>query len=376
MVILSVISLIYHHLVVVMGTVVVICAVAAVVAAIVEQAGYARKIREAKEKRKITESRGLEDVEIIENESKIAGGNCRIDADSTHIRRTRRVAIITGASSGIGQKYAKMVDAASEKYNVNEIWLIARRKDRLMAMAKSLHLPAKVFPIDLTDGEKIEKLRRYISETAGSSGEHYAAVIREPRELGEATGATEDGTEHGVTKDEFEVTLLINCAGYGKYGTSAEIGHAEECRIIDVNDKAAIAITDIVRPYMRKGGRIAQICSVAAFQPIPGLNAYAASKALLYSYSRGLRIELLSEGISVTAVCPYWVYDTEFIETAAVKTKKPFLASRVASVARWSLYDIRHRYALSTPGIMSTADRIIAKLVPDELLALIMKAFL
>ena len=195
MVILSVISLIYHHLVVVMGTVVVICAVAAVVAAIVEQAGYARKIREAKEKRKITESRGLEDVEIIENESKIAGGNCRIDADSTHIRRTRRVAIITGASSGIGQKYAKMVDAASEKYNVNEIWLIARRKDRLMAMAKSLHLPAKVFPIDLTDGEKIEKLRRYISEAAGSFGERHVAVVREPRELGEATGATEYGTE-------------------------------------------------------------------------------------------------------------------------------------------------------------------------------------
>ena len=174
----------------------------------------------------------------------------------------------------------------------------------------------------------------------------------------------------------FSVSVLLNCAGFGKFGTSSEIGRIEEGRMIDVNDKAAVNMTDLLIPYMRPGSRIGQICSVAAFQPIPGFNAYAASKALLYSYSRALRVELLKHGISVTAVCPYWIKDTEFIEVAAGKKRNLPLASRSDFIIRLSLWDIRHNHALSTPGVVCTLDRIFAGLIPDEVMVFLMKKFL
>ncbi|MCI5595512.1 MAG: SDR family NAD(P)-dependent oxidoreductase [Lachnospiraceae bacterium] len=72
----------------------------------------------------------------------------------------------------------------------------------------------------------------------------------------------------------------------------------------------------ICLPYMKAKSRILEICSTAAFQPFQYLNVYAASKAFLYRYSRALAVELRSRKITVTAVCPYWIKDTEFIPIA------------------------------------------------------------
>ena len=85
-----------------------------------------------------------------------------------------------------------------------------------------------------------------------------------------------------------------------------------------------------------------QICSTAAFQPFQYLSIYAASKSFLYRYSRALRVELLSRRISVTAVCPYWIRDTEFIGTAQKTRNSTYvrrfpLASRQRNVARWAM---------------------------------------
>jgi len=257
----------------------------------------------------------------------------------------KRIAVITGASSGLGVNYAKKISQRAGKYKVDEIWLIARRKERLEALAADLRIPARVLPMDLTVKEELENFGKLLSD--------------------------EDSKN-----TFFSVSVLINCAGYGKYGSSAQLGHDEECGMIDVNDRAAVCMTDIALPYMHRGSRILNISSVAAFQPIPLFNAYAASKSFIYSYSRALRIELMDRGISVTTVCPYWVRDTEFIETAAGEKRHFFLSSTADSVTRVSLYDMRHCHALSTPNILSTLDRVFAGMIPDELLAYVMKKFL
>lgn len=260
----------------------------------------------------------------------------------------RKVAVITGASSGLGWKYALTIDKHPEKYDVTEFWLIARRRDRLEALASELHLPVKILCLDLTVSENLDSLEDLLKQESLSAG-----------------GAS-----------SFAVSMLLNCAGYGKYGSSTEIGRQEECRMIDTNDKAAISVTAAVIPYMQAGSRILEVCSVAGFQPIPFFNCYAASKSLLYSYSRSLRIELLKSGISVTAVCPYWIKDTEFIAKAAGQQKKLFLASNASRVVRLSLFDVQHHHALSTPGLLCTLDRIFSGWIPDEVLAYIMTLFL
>lgn len=257
----------------------------------------------------------------------------------------RRIAVITGASSGLGKRYAAAVSKNADALDVNEIWLIARRKERLEETADMLHLPVRTFSLDLTRKSSLAVLEKALADEAEK-------------------------------KPDFSVSLLINCAGFGKFGKSAKIGRAEECRMIRLNDNAAISVTDICQPYMKEGARIAEVCSVAGFQPIPGLNAYAASKALIYSYSRALRIEMLPRKISVTAVCPYWVTDTEFIRKASGRKRKFFLASRSENVVKRSLSSIRKRHAVSTPGIICTLDRIFAGIIPDGVMAYIMKLFI
>ena len=90
----------------------------------------------------------------------------------------------------------------------------------------------------------------------------------------------------------------------------------ELTHMIDLNCKAAVHMTAICMPHFTKGSRILQICSTAGFQPMQGLNVYAASKAFLLRYSQALRWELIGKQIYVTAVCPYWIKDTEFIGVA------------------------------------------------------------
>ncbi len=151
-----------------------------------------------------------------------------------------------------------------------------------------------------------------------------------------------------------DVRMLINAAGSGKIAASAALPLEQVDQMIDLNCRAAVDVTQICLPYMDSGAKIMEICSTAAFQPIPYLNVYAASKAFLYRYSRALRFELRPRDITVTAVCPYWIKDTEFIPSArqtasADKTmseaQSPIrsfpLASTSKTVAERALMDTR-----------------------------------
>ena len=147
--------------------------------------------------------------------------------------------------------------------------------------------------------------------------------------------------------------------------------------MIDLNCRAAVDMTQICLPYMEKEARILEICSTSAFQPFTCLNVYAATKAFLYRYSRALRIELMPRKISVTAVCPYWVKDTEFIPLAEQGNKadpeepeiRSFpLATTREDVVRHALTDAALNMPVSTPGIVCTVHRFARKLFPSDIL--------
>ncbi|HBT79883.1 MAG TPA: short-chain dehydrogenase [Selenomonas sp.] len=244
------------------------------------------------------------------------------------------IAIITGASSGLGRAYARLLDA---EY-LDEIWLIARREERLQELAQELRTSCRIFACDLTQPG-------------------VPAILQ--ASLGE--------------RPDTEVRWLINAAGFGRLGYTTEIPLAEQLAMIDLNVKAPVALTQLAIPFMSAGSHIMEIVSCSAFQPIPGLNVYAATKAFLLRYSRALGAELAPQGIIVTAVCPYWIRDTEFIGTAK-KTKgskeiKSFpFSSTVHSVAVHALYDSEHGFAVSTPGIMCTVHRFFSKILPDTVI--------
>lgn len=244
-----------------------------------------------------------------------------------------KIAVVTGASSGLGQEFIRRLDA--EKFD--EIWAVARRKERLEALGKEISTKLRVLPYDLTDRQSF-------------------------RELSELLAAEKPC-----------VQVLINAAGFGKIGSWSDISLGDCDNMIDLNCRAAVDMTQIALPYMPRGGRVLEICSTAAFQPLQFLSIYAATKSFLYRYSRALRLELLPRGIRVTAVCPYWIKDTEFIATAKKTGNSSYirnfpLASRTRSVAAIALNDSRLGFAVSTPGIVCTLHRIVAKFIPSEIM--------
>lgn len=247
-----------------------------------------------------------------------------------------RIAIITGASSGLGREY--VTEITRKETGIDEIWAIARRRERLLELKDLSPVPVRVFPLDLTEKESISVIEREL------------ASVRP------------------------EVGLLINAAGFGKIGNYEAVGRDESDRMIELNCRAAVDMTYACLPYMKPGSRIMEVCSTAGFQPFQHLNVYAATKAFLYRFSRALRVELFPRRIKVTAVCPYWIRDTEFIPVArsikggGMAVRHFPLASRVHSVAAVSLHDSRIGLAVSTPGIVCTLHRIAAKFIPSELM--------
>ncbi len=187
-----------------------------------------------------------------------------------------KIALITGASSGMGREYAKQIDKMKE---CDEIWIVARREERLNVLKDELSTVTRVLPFDLTDGVQLGSL----IEAVKSSGA--------------------------------EVKYLVNAAGFGKFGDYSEVSLSDIAGMIDLNDKALTLITAALIPQMRRGSHVIEMCSISAYLPLENMSVYAASKAYVLSYCYALRRELKKTGITVTAVCPGWV-DTEFAACA------------------------------------------------------------
>lgn len=245
----------------------------------------------------------------------------------------KRIALVTGASSGLGRRFVKAI----QEEDLDEIWVVARRRERLELLAEECDAPLRILALDLTENQSLLQI------------------------------------EETLNAEQPDIRLLINCAGFGKIGNYSEVSVQDSMAMIDLNCRAAVAVTAICLPYMKEGARIMEICSTSGFQPFSCLNVYAASKAFLLRYSRALRWELKDRKIHVTAVCPYWIKDTEFIP-GAKNTKngnaiRHFpLASRADHVVKWALRDSRLGLAVSTPGPVCFVHRIAAKFIPHSIM--------
>ena len=216
----------------------------------------------------------------------------RVEAnrDSSYERQPDGLAVITGASSGLGVEFARL--AAADGYAT---LLVARRDDRLAALAGNLEhihgVPSSVFAADLSEPADVDRLVRRLE------GE--------------------------------DISLLVNNAGFGLLGQFAEQPDAELEAMVAVNVTALTRLTRTVLPGMaaRDRGMVLNVASMAAFQPGPMMAAYYASKAYVLSLTEALWSELEGSGVSVTALCPGLV-PTEF-QARAGMTNLRALKSRV-----------------------------------------------
>lgn len=242
-----------------------------------------------------------------------------------------KIAIVTGASSGMGRELVKQL---SQKERFDQIWTIARREERLNELKEEIQ-NVRPIPMDLTDENSIKSLEALLNE------------------------------------EKPDVSVLANCSGFGKFGTYEDISLQDSMDMIDLNCKALVAVTQIVLPFMRKGAHIMQLDSLSSFQPVPYLNVYAATKAFVLSYSRALNVELKPRGIKVIAVCPGWV-STEFFDHATVTNEKAVTYYNVVysakDVIRTAIKDMyKGKKDVSVHGLQIKGQRLLVKLLPHKL---------
>lgn len=195
----------------------------------------------------------------------------------------KRVAIITGASSGLGYEYARQL---ASRRNVDELWLFARRKNRLETLAS-----------EISRIQDAPQIQIFATDLSGATG-----VIAFETVL------------HANT--DVIIDTLVNNAGFGTYGTFEETPKQRELDMIDLNIYTLTGITHTALPYLKEGSRIINVASLAAFIPLGNFAVYAATKAYVLSFSYGIGVELADKGITVTTVCPGPV-STEFAQVAS-----------------------------------------------------------
>lgn len=249
------------------------------------------------------------------------------------MKKRNNIIIITGASSGIGQEFALQLDAAFA--NVDEIWLVARRKDRLEEVARVMEHTTRLIVMDITDEYAMEDFQKLLEESG--------VVVR----------------------------MLINAAGFGLMGDFMDISLEEQLEMLLVNCEGLTKMTYFVLPYMAKGSRIIQLASGAAFLPQQGFAVYAASKSFVLSFSRALNRELAPYGIFVTAVCPGPV-NTEFFKRAeqysGMPAYKELIMIDTEKCVSEALRASYLRKSMTVPGLTMKAFLVVSKYLPQEFL--------
>ncbi|MCQ2428155.1 MAG: SDR family NAD(P)-dependent oxidoreductase [Clostridia bacterium] len=254
----------------------------------------------------------------------------------------KKIAIITGASSGIGKEFATTL---KNHGTYDEVWAVARNSERLEELKKEIPFPVKAISLDLS------------SPDAGSViGDMLKAADTEEKSKGSA----------------LTVGILINCSGFGIFAGVKDTHVADSLGMIDLNCRALTAVTLAVLPYMEKGSEIINIASVAGFQPIPYINIYGATKAYVLSFSRALAREVKKDGIRVLAVCPFWT-KTRFFDRAIDKNGEAVVKKYVAMYTpdfivkkAWRALE-RTRRDYVVPGFKAAGQVFLVKLLPHSL---------
>lgn len=253
-------------------------------------------------------------------------------------RKNKRIAIITGASSGIGYTFALALDRIL--HTTDELWLIARNEERLQELSEQLTMKTRIIPMDLTKSESFVSFEELLKKELPS------------------------------------IRFLINAAGLGFMGEFLDVEQRCEEETIMCNCIGLTRMTRMCLPYMAWNGRIIQLASSAAFLPQPDFAVYAASKAYVLSLSTALSEELRGRGIYVTSVCPGPVA-TPFFGKAEVFGKqlaiKKYVTVTPERVVLQALKDSRRRKRMSVCGIPMKAFYLLTKLVPERFILFCMR---
>lgn len=241
----------------------------------------------------------------------------------------KKIAIITGASSGLGAELYKEIQNEA----LDEIWIIARREDRLNKLKEDFgKIDTKVIPMDVTLNESMAAF------------------------------------ENMLSSNEYDVRFLFNNAGFGIIGDVIDASYETQGSMVTLNDKALVEITTIALKHMDKGACIVNTCSIASFVPNARMSVYSATKAFVMSYTRSLRYELRKRKINVTAICP-GPMSTEFLAVAGIedgvsKTFDTLPKCNVTKTARDGIKAAKRGKCVYTPHPFYKLYRVLAKILP------------
>ncbi len=243
------------------------------------------------------------------------------------------IAIITGASSGLGKEFALSVD--KNRQEIEEIWLVARRLDRLEELSKSLSKKTKILSLDITSDEALSTLQGLL-ET-----------------------------------EKPNIKLLINNAGFGKLGDFKELTAEDSRGMLRLNCEALTVISRMCIPFMGEKSEIINTCSIASFAPNARMAVYSSTKAYVLSFSRALRFELKRDKINVLAVCP-GPMDTEFLPVAGIGKGSSFTFDTLPrdnpkKIAEKSLKSSKKGFGVYACHPFYKFYRVLAKILPHSI---------
>lgn len=242
-----------------------------------------------------------------------------------------KIAVITGASSGIGVEFFKEM----QKEALDEIWIIARRQAKLEEIASTYgKIKTRVIPMDITLDESIEAYRAMLENSSA------------------------------------DIKFLINNAGMGIIGNLDSADYKRQGGICDLNVKAITQITTVSLPFMNEKSYIINLSSIASFVPNARMCVYSASKAFVLSFTRSLRYELRKRKINVTAVCP-GPMDTEFLAVAGIsdgtsKTFDKLPRCNPEKTARGGIRAAKKGKCVYTPRAFYKFYRVLSKILPNS----------
>ena len=252
-------------------------------------------------------------------------------------------ALVTGASSGIGAEIARLL--AEKGHGVT---LVARREDRLAALARELeskrHVRAEVIACDLSE----ESARERLVETVRERG--------------------------------LEVEILINNAGFGSAGNFQDLDLDNELRMVRTNVEAVVHLCGVYTPGMidRGRGAVLNVASVAGFQPLPRQSTYAASKAFVLSFTEALSSDLKGTGVTATALCPGPV-KSEFTDRHegfdAADSSPDFIWMSSEDTAEAAVSGLERGKRVVVPGIGNRLNAIAGQHVPRSALLPALRRF-
>lgn len=244
----------------------------------------------------------------------------------------KNIGIVTGASSGIGKEF--FLTLIEKEPNLDEVWVVARSEDKLQQLSELSPIPLRIFSLDLSKTESI-------------------AVL-----------------ENALKEETPNIRYLICASGFGRFSAVDDDEREVLENMVDLNCRSIIGVTKAVSPYMQKDSVALLIASVAAFQPIPYIATYAASKAFVLSYGRAWNRELKkSRGARCMCVCPFWT-KTAFFDRALSDNKvvkKYAVMYEPKQIVTRAFKDLKKKNRdVSIYGAYTKAQSLLIKLLPHK----------